>query len=125
MTAAGRMAAPTPPSDTFVRHWPVGRLPFDRAEHASADDEDAHVAAAVIDGALHVEDGRSCSRARTTRNATSGSLDAHHAVPHRAEDRLDDRRRPSPARAAIASAAPSQTTVSGVGSPASCSSAVV
>ncbi len=77
----------------------VGRLPLDRAEDAPADDEDADVAALVIDGSLHVEHRpRSARGVRTTRNATSGSLDAHQPVSHRAEDRLDDdAHRPSPA----------------------------
>ena len=41
---------------TFVRHSPSGARRSIAPSTRAADDEDADVAAAVIDGALHVED---------------------------------------------------------------------
>ena len=83
------------PHRTAARHVAAplacGRQPLDRTEHPATDDKGTDVAAAVVDGALHVEDRAHLLERPHDTQRHLGIADPHHPVSQRPEERLDDR----------------------------------
>src|SRR5206468_5012092 len=80
---------PRPPAARQVR-LPAGRAALDRADHTAPYDEDPHVAAVMVDGALNII--YPPDRLQRPEHAERHLLGRHayHTEPHRTEQRLHD-----------------------------------